>query len=122
MVIDVSNNGFGSPRQTYPHDWTEGTGVIPAAGSIVIPAPTGGVKRKWFVFQNQSAVTLSLQYEARDAQGNTVFATMLIGSGGGVGTQGGGDERGNGFWSTNGIIKVGVSNAGAQVLVLEVLE
>lgn len=120
VTNDVGGSGYGSPTANIPHDWTEGTGVIPAAG-ITIPAPSAsGQSRKWLLIQNQSGGTINVGVQALNAQGAVVTANILLASGGVAGTQGGAQEFGRGSWNPNSPIVI--TGAGLQALVLEVLE
>jgi hypothetical protein len=120
MVADLSGNGYGTRVIGYPHDWTEGTNVLPASGSIVIPNPPNGAKRKWLMIQNQSAGVIGVSYQSVTALGNVAIPNLFLDPGSGVGAQGGGDERGAGAWSPNGTVTI-TGTPGAQLLVIEVL-
>jgi len=107
----------------YPHDWTEGTGVIPASGTISIPNPAvKGLSRQWLFIQNQSAVTITVTVTAVKADmTTTVNATILLAPGSLAGTQGGAYEQMHSVFSIGGAITVS-GTAGSQVAVLEKLK
>lgn len=120
MALDPGG-GFGSPSSGIPHDWTEGTGVLPTGG-ITIPNPSiTGQSRKWLLIQNQSAVTLSVNVQATTNGGASVLGVILVASGGGIGVQGGSQEFGLGSWTPTGQVTV-TGAAGSQCCVLEILE
>lgn len=122
LVQDVGSSGFGSASVSLPHDWTEGTGVIPSSGSITIPNPSAnGQTRKWLLIQNQSAVTISVGVQSVSAAGVIGTSNILLGAGGGIGTQGGAQEFGLGSYKPNSAVTISGA-VGSQVLVLEVLE
>jgi hypothetical protein len=115
---------------TYPHDWTEGTGTLGSGGLITIPSqvpvqtPNGytTTQRRWLFIQNQSAATITVEYEARLANGTTQsFISILLAPGASAGSQGSSDERGFSAFVPQGIVKV-VGAANAQVAILEVVE
>jgi hypothetical protein len=120
VTQDGSYNGYGSASSSLPHDWTEGTGIIPVGG-IVIPNPSlNGQARKWLFIQNQDAVTVTVALQTVTTQGQTTAIIVLSPNTLGVGTQGGALEFGGLSWKVNGAITV--TPAGAQVACLEVLE
>ena len=122
VVQDGSYAGFGSPGASLPHDWTEGTGVIPAGGVITIPNPSlNGQTRKWLFIQNQSAVTIAVNVYAVTAQGNASIVPIILASGGSVGSQGAAQNFGPATWVANNALTI-TGAAGSQVAVLEVLE
>ncbi len=119
MVVDLSGNGFGTRATGQAHDWTEGTGVIPASGLITIPAPPNGAARKWLIFQNQSAVSLSIGTASVNANGvATTTNTISIPAGGSIVYNGGGSGSGP-FMPHGAVIISGV--AGSALTVLEEL-
>ena len=107
----------------YPHDWTEGTGTLGASGEIDIPSPiAGNTQRRWIYVQNQSAATITLEYESRLANGTTAaFPKILLAPGAAAGSQGSSDERGFAAFVPQGIVKV-LGAANAPVTILEVVE
>ena len=112
---------------TLSHDWTEGTGALPASGEIDIPAPATGLRRHWLFIQNQGAATLPVRYEGRRADGVTQsFVTILLAPGASSGVQGSSDERGLSAFVPQGQVKVGNSSISAlnnmQVAVMELVE
>lgn len=109
-----------APRNSIPHDWTEGTGVFPTGGVITVTAPVGGLTRKWLLIQNQGAAAITVSFQAKNKFGVAVVANMLLATGAGAGTQGAADERGSSFWNTCGTVIISGS-AGDNVLVLEVV-
>lgn len=121
MALDPGG-GFGSPSSSLPRDWTDGAGVIPASGSIVIPNPsTTGQTRKWLLVQNQSASTLTVLVQALTSGGALVNVPILL-TGVGAATQGGGQEfSAVGSWCPNSQITIS-GTAGIQCCVLEILE
>ena len=122
VTNDSGFSGFGTLGSSLPHDWTEGTNVLPASGTIIVPNPSiTGQSRKWLLIQNQSAVTISVGVQATTALGNTVTSNILIASGGAIGSQGGGQEFGLGSWKPNSAVTIS-GPVGSQLLVLEVLE
>ena len=122
MVNDISNAGFGSPSSSLPHDWTEGTGVLPASGQIIIASPSvNGQTRKWLFIQNQSAATISIIVAALKGNGAASTTTLLLAPGAGAGTMGGSLEWGGASWAVNSAVTV-TGAAGAQVAIMEVTQ
>jgi hypothetical protein len=117
MLVTPYNSGH------YPHDWTEGTGTLGSSGLITLPSPVAGnTQRRWLYIQNQSAATITVQYEARLANGTTQsFGKILLAPGTAAGTQGSGDERGFAAYVPQGIVTISGA-ANAQVAVMEVVE
>lgn len=121
VLIEASDGGSYILPDAIPHDWTEGTGVFPAGGSISIPAATGGTRRKWLYIQNQDVYAVSVSVAAKTALGNACTAVITLAPAAITGGQGGSDERGKGSWAPNFAVTV-TGTAGAQVCVLEVVE
>lgn len=123
MTIDSSNNGFGIPFNGFPHDCTEGTGVFPASGIITLANPALiGCTRKWLVIQNQSAASITIKFNAMLSDGITPSTvSMILASGGGIGTAGGSYENEHQWFSAVGVITI-TGAAGGQVLILERLK
>jgi hypothetical protein len=109
--------------QNYPHDWSEGTGTLGASGQVTLASAVGnGKTRRWLFVQNQSASTITIQYESRLANGTTPsFVSVLLAPGASAGTQGSSDERGFSAFVPQGTVKV-IGAANAQVAVMEVVE
>lgn len=123
MPITAGDTSNVAEVSGYPHDWTEGTGVIPASGTISIPNPSvKGLSRQWLFIQNQSAVTVTVTITAVKADmTSTVNATILLAPGAGAGAQGGAYENLHSLLSIGGAITVSAA-AGTQVAVLEKLK
>lgn len=119
MTIDAAQTGSNFVFNGYPHDWTEGTGVFPAGGSIVIANPTlTGKVRDWLFIQNQSAGVVSVKFAATLADGSTLSTvTLLLASSGVAGTAGAAYES---YYVTGAITVSGT--AASQVLILEKLK
>lgn len=108
---------FVEPAAGIPHDWTEGTGVLPSGGSITIPA---NAARRLLLIQNQSAVTIPVSIGAVLANSSPTHAVMLLDPGAGVNKQGAADERNPSTYMFTGQIIVGATGLnGSQVLVIE---
>lgn len=121
--MDVSGNGTSITLNGFPHDWTEGTGVFPASGIITIPNPQLlGLTRKWLLIQNQDVASITVKFNATLVDGVTVTAaSLLLASGGSVGSAGGSYENAHQWFSAVGVITI-TGAAGGQVLVLERLK
>ncbi len=122
-AVDIQGGQEVVPYQStaFPHDWTEGTGTLGAGGEIDVPAVAAGKHRRWIAIQNQSAATVTVEYEARLANGTTqVFPKILL-TGVSANVQGSSDERGFSAFVPQGIVKV-IGAANVQVAVLEVVE
>lgn len=90
-----------------PTDWTNGTGVFPA-GTVTLPA---NPKRRGFYVQNQDVGTIEVRYTAqKQSDGTACTVSILLGSGGSTGSQGGSDEQFN-FYIVGQIDVIGSSGA-----------